>query len=115
VSAARRFPLMVEPGLDLHDWETRWEQFLEDAEDAPAEALSEMDALLEEMLTARGYQINEAVTLSGEEPEVVKQFLAAREITQLADAGNADPGDVADAIEGYRSLFQTIVTEFAEP
>jgi hypothetical protein len=106
---------MVEPGLDLHDWETRWEQFLEDAEDSPGEALSEMDALLEEMLTTRGYQINEAVTLSGEEPEVVKQFLAAREITRLADAGQADPGDIADAIEGYRALFETITSEFAEP
>ena len=38
---------MVEPGLDLHDWETRWEQFLEDAEESPSEALSEMDGLLE--------------------------------------------------------------------
>jgi hypothetical protein len=106
---------MVEPGLDLHDWETRWEQFLEDAEDSPAEALSEMDRLLEEMLTARGYQLNEPVTASGEEPEVVKQFIAAREITRLADAGDVDPGDVADAIEGYRSLFELITGEFAEP
>jgi hypothetical protein len=106
---------MVEPGLDLHDWETRWEQFLEDAEDSPAEALSEMDALLAEMLTSRGYQIDEPVTTSGEEVEVVKQFLAAREITRLADAGDADPGDIADAIEGYRILFQTITSEFAEP
>jgi hypothetical protein len=106
---------MVEPGLDLHDWQTRWEQFLEDAEDAPAEALSEMDRLLEEMLRARGYQLNEPVTAGGEEPEVVKQFLAAHEITRLADAGEADPGDIADAIEGYRSLFELITNEFAEP
>jgi hypothetical protein len=106
---------MVEPGLDLHDWETRWEQFLEDAEDSPAEALSEMDRLLEEMLTSRGYQLNEPVTASGEEPEVVKQFVAAREITRLADAGDADPGDIADAIEGYRTLFELITGEFAEP
>ncbi|MDX6410966.1 MAG: hypothetical protein QOE91_482 [Gaiellaceae bacterium] len=106
---------MVEPGLDLHDWETRWEQFLEDAEDSPAEALSEMDALLAEMLASRGYQIDEPVTTSGEEVEVVKQFFAAREITRLADAGDADPGDIADAIEGYRILFETITSEFAEP
>jgi hypothetical protein len=106
---------MVEPGLDLHDWETRWEQFLEDAEDSPAETLSEMDRLLEEMLNARGYQLNEPVTASGEEPEVVKQFLAAREITRLVETGTADPGDVADAFEGYRSLYELITGEFAEP
>jgi hypothetical protein len=45
---------MVEPGLDLHDWQTRWEQILEDAEDAPGEALAEMDALVAEMLTSSG-------------------------------------------------------------
>jgi hypothetical protein len=106
---------MVEPGLDLHDWETRWEQILEDAEDAPAEALSEMDRLLAEMLTARGYQLDEPVTAAGEEPEVVKQFIAAREIAQLVDAGDADPGDIADAIEGYRSLYELITGELAEP
>jgi hypothetical protein len=106
---------MVEPGLDLHDWETRWEQILEDAEDAPAEALSEMDGLLAEMLAARGYQLDEPVTVAGEEPEVVKQYIAAREIAQLADAGEADPGDIADAIEGYRSLYELITGEFAEP
>ena len=99
---------MVEPGLDLHDWETRWEQILEDAADSPAEALAEMDRLTEEMLTARGYQLDEPVTASGEEPEVVKQFLAAREIAHLAEVGNADPGDIGDAIEGYRSLFELI-------
>ena len=106
---------MVEPGLDLHDWETRWEQILEDAEDAPAEALSEMDRLLAEMLAARGYQLDEPVTAAGEEPEIVKQFLAAREIARLADAGEADPDDIADAIEGYHELFAYITMEAAGP
>ena len=106
---------MVEPGLDLHDWETRWAQIAEDAEEAPAEALSEMNRLLEEMLTARGYQLDEPVTAGGEEPEVVKQFLAAHEIARLVDAGEADPGDIADAIEGYRELYGLITGEFAEP
>jgi hypothetical protein len=106
---------MVEPGLDLHDWDTRWEQFLEDAEDSPAEALQEMDRLLAEMLTARGYQLNEPVTASGEEPEVVRQFLAAREIAQLAVAGEADPGDIGDAIEGCRELYELLTGESTEP
>ena len=74
-----------------------------------------MDRLLEEMLTARGYQLHEPVTASGEEPEVVKQFVAAREIARLVDAGDADPGDIADAMEGYRTLFELITGEYAEP
>jgi hypothetical protein len=106
---------MVEPGLDLHDWQTRWEQILEDAEDAPGEALGEMDSLLREMLTSRGYQLDEPVTAGGEEPEVLRQFLAAHEIAQLADAGDADPGDIGDAIEGYRALFELLTNERPEP
>jgi hypothetical protein len=106
---------MVEPGLDLHDWQTRWEQILEDAEDSPGEALPEMDALVREMLTTRGYQLDEPVTASGEEPEVVRQYFAAHEIAQLADAGDADPGDIGDAIEGFRTLYELITNERAEP
>ena len=45
---------MAEPGLDLHDWQTRWEQLLEVAEESPADAVTEMDRLLEEMLQETG-------------------------------------------------------------
>jgi hypothetical protein len=46
---------MNEPGLDLHDWETRWQQLVEVAEESPADAAGEMDRLVEEMLGARGF------------------------------------------------------------
>ena len=36
---------MVEPGLDKHEWESWWQQFEEDVETSPAEALSELDRL----------------------------------------------------------------------
>ena len=106
---------MTEPGLDLHEWETRWSQLQEAAADDPAGALPEMGRLLEEMLTERGIQLDEAVTEEGEDPDVVRQFLAAREITRLADAGNVDPGDVGAAIEGYRTLFEQLTSERAAP
>ena len=37
---------MEEPGLDLHEWQTRWEQLLEVAEESPADAVTEMGRLL---------------------------------------------------------------------
>jgi hypothetical protein len=106
---------MTEPGLDLHEWETRWSQLEEAAADDPAGVLSDMDRLLEEMLTARGIQLDETVTKEGEDPDVVRQFLAAREIRRLADAGEVDPGDVGAAIEGYRTLYEQLTSERAAP
>ena len=34
---------MLEPGLDKHLWESWWQQFDEDVQTSPGEALSEMD------------------------------------------------------------------------
>jgi hypothetical protein len=106
---------MTEPGLDLHEWETRWSQLEEAAADDPAGSLPDMDRLLEEMLTERGIQLDETVTRAGDDPDLVRQFLAAREIARLADAGNADPGDVGAAIEGYRALYEHLISERAAP
>jgi hypothetical protein len=106
---------MTEPGLDLHEWATRWSQLEEAAGDDPAGALPDMDRLLEEMLNERGIQLDEPVTEEGEDPELIRQFRAAREITRLADAGNVDPGDVGAAIEGYRALYEHLTSERAAP
>ncbi len=106
---------MVEPGLDLHDWTTRWEQLEEAAHDSPDEAATEMGRLIEEMLRDRGFQLDEPVTLEGDEPGIVKQYLAAREIGLLIDGGEADPGDVAAAIEGYREIYQYVIEDRAPP
>ena len=55
------------------------------------------------------------MTEEGEGPELVRQFLAAREITRLAEAGDADPGDVGAAIEGYRTLYEQLTSERTAP
>jgi hypothetical protein len=106
---------MTEPGLDLHEWETRWQQALDDASDDAPGALGEMDELIREMLLERGYQIDEPTTADGEEPEVVRQYRAAREVRLQVDGGDFDPGDVADAIDGYRAIYELLATEFPAP
>ena len=106
---------MIEPGLDLHEWESRWQQLEDEAVDSPVETLPDMTRLIEEMLVERGYQLDEPVTAEGEDPEIVKQFLAAVEIARLADAGEADPGDVADAINGLRAVYEYVISERAPP
>jgi hypothetical protein len=45
--------LVFEPGLDLHEWETRWQELQDAAADAPDEALPE---IVEQMLVERGFE-----------------------------------------------------------
>ena len=106
----------MEPGLDKHEWESQWQQFEEDLESSPAEALPEVDRLVHEMLEARGYAIDDPVVSEGDDRDVVAEFVAAREITQLINNnGDVDPGDVAAAVEGYRSLYEYLVEERGPP
>ena len=102
---------MQEPGLDLHEWETRWAELEEAAHESPEEAAAEMDRLLEQMLRERGYEVHPAPGVE-EEPEIVARFRAARELAHATDSGDAAPGDVAAAIENYRELFEHLVTEY---
>ena len=107
---------MVEPGLDKHEWESQWQQFEEDLESSPAEALPEVDQLIYEMLEARGYAIDDPVVSEGDDREIVAEFLAAHEITQqINNDEEVDPGDVASAVEGYRSLYEYLIEERAPP
>ena len=78
----------------------------------PAEALPELDALVGRMLDDTGYDLTDAVVREGDEREVVAEFLAAREITTLSekDQGDVGPGDVAAAINGYRAVYDYIVS-----
>jgi hypothetical protein len=107
---------MIEPGLDKHEWETQWQQFEEDLESSPAEALPEVDRLIHEMLEARGYAIDDPVVREGDDRDIVAEFLAAREITRRIDNDeDVDPGDVAAAVEGYRSLYEYVIEERGPP
>jgi hypothetical protein len=107
---------MLEPGLDKHEWESQWQQFEEDLESSPAEALSEVDRLIHEMLESRGYAIDDPVAREGDDREIVVEFLAAREITrQVEQDEEFDPGDIAAAVEGYRSLYEYLIVERGAP
>ena len=108
---------MIEPGLDRHEWESEWQALEEQLADSPADTLSDVDDLVERMLTERGYAIDDPVTREGEDREVVAEFLAAREITRLVEAGSDDvsPGDVAAAVNGYRAIFDYLISERSAP
>ena len=104
---------MSEPGLDRHEWETEWEQLEPDLEDSPSEALHELDDLIARMLTEAGYPLDtpDPIDDEGIDPEVLASFYAAREITRHVDRGDdVDPGDIAQAVNFYRELYQHLIS-----
>jgi hypothetical protein len=103
---------MSEPGFDRHEWETEWEQLEPDLEDSPAEALHDLDDLIARMLSAAGYPLDtpDPIDDEGIDPEVMASFYAAREIARQVDRGDdVDPGDVAQAVNLYRELYQHLL------
>jgi len=101
-----------EPGLDRHEWESEMESLEEELVDSPAETLPELDELIFRMLEETGYDVSDPVARGGEEREVVSEYLAAHEIAQAVERGADDlsPGDVAAAINGFRAIFDYIVS-----
>jgi hypothetical protein len=107
---------MAEPGLDRHEWEIEWEALEPLVVDSPAEALPEVDRLVERMLVERGYPTTEEGAQDAADPAVVAEFLEARRIATLVDAGeNVDPGDIGAAITAYRNLYELLLEEYAAP
>ena len=64
------------------------------------------------MLEESGYELTDPVVGEGEEPEVVAEYLAAHEITKASerDSGELSPGDFAAAINGYRAVYEHLLT-----
>ena len=94
-----------EPGLDLHEWETRWGELDAMMEEDPAGALAAACDVAEQMLTETGV----ASGVGGENDELLAGYRAARETADRVERGeDVDPGDVAAAIENLRGLYETI-------
>jgi hypothetical protein len=100
---------MLEPGLDRHDWESQWASLEEDIHEAPLEALPEVERLLLQMLGEVG--LDPDVSPHDDEPELLAEFRAGRELRLQAEADEGSPGDVAAAIEAFRSVYETLIEE----
>ena len=85
--------------------------------EAPAEALSELGDLVERILMERSYDISDPVARQGDEREVVAEYLAAREISDLVESGDdgVGPGDVAAAVNGFRAVYDFLLAERRSP
>ena len=102
---------MQEPGLDRHEWESEWASLEASVLESPREALPELDDLVARMLVETGFSVEDPVAREGDDPEVVKTYLAAREVRLRVERGDEDlsPGDVAAAIENFRDLYEYLL------
>ena len=106
---------MVEPGLDLHEWATRWAELQELAAEEPAETLPELVRFVQQMLGERGFELREPVTAEGQDAEVVRDYLAAREVADAVERGGAEPEDISVALDNLREIYTYVATDRAAP
>jgi hypothetical protein len=106
---------MYDAGVDRHEWESEMASLNEELRDDPTEALPDLDDLVERILEASGYDLDDPVVREGDEREIVAEFLAAREIKEVYEGGSEElsAGDIGAAINGYRAIFDYLVATSA--
>jgi hypothetical protein len=81
--------------------------------DAPGEAVSQADRLLEQVMAQRGYPIGnfeqQAIDLSADHPRAVQNYRLAHEIAERQRSGRASTEDLRDALIQYRALYDELL------
>jgi hypothetical protein len=93
-----------EPRLDQHEWRAQWESLQPELADAPAEALPELERLVDDILEDRAYE--------RDDPEIERELATGREVVGRLDEGESvDPGDIAAAVNAFRVVYEQLVAE----
>lgn len=100
-----------EPGLDLHEWSSTWASIEEESGSDPASTLSQLADLVHRMLASRGYEVDDPVARTGDEPELVVTYLSARETCERAEVGAASRAEMYQALDDLRAVFEAIAGE----
>ncbi len=101
-----------EPGLELHEWETRWSELEPLLEEDPAGALPEACDFLQQVLGEADIPVGD---VDGANEELLAPYRAARETSDRVERGeDVDPGDVGAAIENVRAVYETLRATRAE-
>ena len=83
--------------------------------DDPAAAVTEADLLVTDVMTTRGYPMNDfdrrAEDLTVDHPNVVQNYRQARDIAGRHTRGEASTEDLRQAVVHYRALFSNLLDE----
>ena len=95
----------------------RWTKVQATFVDDPERSIDYADALLAEVMSARGYPVSDfeqrAGDISVDHPNVVQHYRAGHDIAVRHSRGEASTDDLRQALIHYRALFEELVTERA--
>jgi hypothetical protein len=95
----------------------RWTKVQATFVDDPERSIDYADALLAEVMSARGYPVTDfeqrAGDISVDHPNVVQHYRAGHDIALRHSRGEADTDELRQALIHYRALFEELVTEKA--
>lgn len=99
-----------------HDrFSSEWTKVQAEFVDAPTEAVSDADALIQRVMTTRGYPVEDfdrrAADVSVEHPEVVENYRSAHSIAvkEAREPGEGNTEALRKAMVYYRSLFDELL------
>lgn len=95
----------------------RWTKVQATFVDDPERSVDYADALLAEVMSARGYPVSDfeqrAGDISVDHPNVVQHYRAGHDIAVRHGRGEANTDELRQALIHYRALFEELVTENA--
>jgi hypothetical protein len=87
--------------------------------DGPADAVTEADRLLGDVMSTRGYPVSDfeqrSADISVDHPLVLENYRKAHEIALRQSRGQANTEELRQAMVHYRSLFEELIGEPAAP
>jgi hypothetical protein len=90
-----------------------WQQVQAGFVDDPEKSIALADALVGEVMKARGYPVEDfeqrAADISVEHPQLVSNYRAAHQIAVRHKEGRANTEDLRAAFIGYRSMFEELL------
>jgi len=91
----------------------QWQAVQRDFVDDPAGSIQRADALVSDVMRARGYPMSDfehrAEDISVDHPQVVQKFRAAHTIAARHERGEAGTEDLRQALVYYRDLFDDLL------
>lgn len=111
----KAFELKPLAPTDRERFTERWRGLQAQFVDDPSKALTDADALLGEVMTARGYPVadfdQQSADLSVDHPTVVQNYREAHAIAVRESAGDVGTEDRRGAMLNYRKLFDELVAD----
>jgi hypothetical protein len=110
-----RFEIRPLSTVDRDRFSQRWRRVQTDFVDQPSAAVRDADALVVEVMRARGYPVADdeerEVDLSANHPEVATDYRATRRIAERNARREATTEDLRQAMVHHRSLFDHLLDD----